>query len=416
MQEKFQKRILILTADVGFGHRSAANALAAALKATRGDTCTVKIANPLDDKRTPSILRDAQTDYDRLVREAPERYKLQYKLGDSKVPNALYESAVTVMLFNVVRDIILDFRPDVIVTTHPMYPAPVSAVLTASEKDIPFIIVITDFVDVHISWLHRWADMWMAPTQAVYEQAVRVKLPKERVYITGIPVRPEIVLETRQPAEIRKELGWDLERTTLLAVGSKRVKNLFEVLHVLNHSGLPLQLIVVTGGDEKLYQECKQVEWHLPAHLYGFVEEMPAFLRASDCILTKAGGLIVTESLAAGLPMLFVDATPGQELGNAEYVIKHEAGEMADQPIKALEVLYHWLQRDGKLLQEYRQRVKQLGRPNSAFTIADLVWSAADEKPAYSQERSVHLLPRLMDLLASFDINIGNQSGALKKK
>lgn len=415
MQEKLQKRILILTADVGFGHRSAANAIAAALNATRKDHCLVEIFNPLDDKRTPAILRDAQADYDRLVREAPERYKLQYKLGDSKVPNALFESAVTVMLFNVLRDIILKFRPDVIVTTHPMYPAPVSAVLTANELAVPFIIVVTDFVDVHISWLHKWADLWIVPTRAAYEQAVSSNLPKERIHVAGIPVRPEIVLETRTPAEIRQKLGWDKQITTLLAVGSKRVNHLSEVLHVLNHSSLPLQLILVAGGDEELYKELKNVEWHLPAHVYGFVEDMSSFLNASDCILTKAGGLIITESLAAGLPMLFVDVTPGQELGNAEYVIKNRAGEMADNPIRALEVLCHLLQDDAKLLHEYRKQVKKLSLPNSAFTIADMVWSAAEQKPWYFTKHRADVLPKLMDLLAGFEINPGNNLGALKK-
>ncbi|RPI82354.1 MAG: hypothetical protein EHM41_18550 [Chloroflexi bacterium] len=60
----------------------------------RKNDCVVEIFNPLDDKRTPAILRDAQADYDHLVREAPERYKLQYKLGDLKVPNALFEGAL----------------------------------------------------------------------------------------------------------------------------------------------------------------------------------------------------------------------------------------------------------------------------------------------------------------------------------
>jgi hypothetical protein len=52
------KKILILTADYGYGHRSAANAIAEALQETHGEDCIVEIVNPLDDPRAPVFLRD----------------------------------------------------------------------------------------------------------------------------------------------------------------------------------------------------------------------------------------------------------------------------------------------------------------------------------------------------------------------
>jgi 1,2-diacylglycerol 3-beta-galactosyltransferase len=66
------KQILILTADYGYGHRSAANAIAEALQATYGQDCHVEIVNPLDDPGAPTFLRDDQKNYDRLVREMPD--------------------------------------------------------------------------------------------------------------------------------------------------------------------------------------------------------------------------------------------------------------------------------------------------------------------------------------------------------
>ena len=66
------KRVLILTADAGFGHRSAANAIAEALQDTHGNDCTYEIVNVLDDERTPRVLRDIQSDYDRIARDMPD--------------------------------------------------------------------------------------------------------------------------------------------------------------------------------------------------------------------------------------------------------------------------------------------------------------------------------------------------------
>ena len=54
------KRILILIADYGFGHHSAANTISEALQETYGGNCVVEIVNALDDKRAPAFLRKEQ--------------------------------------------------------------------------------------------------------------------------------------------------------------------------------------------------------------------------------------------------------------------------------------------------------------------------------------------------------------------
>lgn len=47
------KYILILTADYGYGHRSAASAIAEALQETYGADCSAEIVNPMDDPKRP---------------------------------------------------------------------------------------------------------------------------------------------------------------------------------------------------------------------------------------------------------------------------------------------------------------------------------------------------------------------------
>ncbi len=49
------KKILILTADAGFGHRAAANAVAAALTERYGDACRVTVVNPLESRRARAV-------------------------------------------------------------------------------------------------------------------------------------------------------------------------------------------------------------------------------------------------------------------------------------------------------------------------------------------------------------------------
>lgn len=397
------KRILVLTGDAGLGHRSAANAIAAALKQQYGRRCTVEIVNPLDDERVPAFLRDSQADYDRMVQDMPGLYELGYQASDAAVPGALIEAALTVMLYVVMRDLIRDWRPDAIVTTYPTYQAPVGAVKMVEGLDVPLITVVTDLVTVHRIWFSRAADLCIVPTGAARETALGFGPSQDQVEVIGIPVGLEISNEKRDRAAIRAELGWQDDLATLLVVGGKRVSHLEGVLRALNHSGLPLQLSVVGGGDKAAYHTYQGVEWHVPAHVYGFVDNMPTLMHAADATMCKAGGLIVTESLACGLPLLLVDVLLGQEEGNADYVIRGGAGERVSDPVDALVTLYHWLDRKGALLDELTQNAVRLGRPCAAYEIGERVWAMAERRVG-SRAQETGERSGLIELLTRFGV------------
>jgi UDP-N-acetylglucosamine:LPS N-acetylglucosamine transferase len=371
------KNILILTADYGYGHRSAANAIAQALQEIHGKDCRIEIINPLDDPRAPAFLREDQSAYDRLVREMPDLYKLGYQVGETRLAGGLVNSTFTLMLFNVLREIIRQKQPDVIVCTYLFYQGILSAVFAIDKNHIPVLTVVTDLATVNHLWFHPAADLCLVPTQTVYNLAIEAGLPQEKVKITGIPVRPDLLKGNQDQASLRLNLGWRPDLFTVLAVGSKRVEHLYDALRVLNHSGLPLQLVVVAGGDDELYRHFQETEWHVETHCYNFVAEMGTFMRAADCILSKAGGLTVSEGLACGLPMILIDVIPGQETGNANYVVSGNAGVLAGDPIEILETMCHWLENDRGLYRQQAQNARRLGHPRAAYDVADLIWSAA---------------------------------------
>ncbi len=377
MDSQNPKRILILTANAGFGHRSAAIAIAAALQEIYSDLCTVEIVNPLDDKRTPLPLRESQSDYDKLVRIMPEFYRFWYETSDSAAGSTVIDAALLPMLLEVMADLIRKHHPDVIVTTYPLYQFPLHTAYSLHRQRAPLVTVITDLVSVHRVWFHRTCDLCIVPTEAVQQLGLESHIPPHKLKIVGIPVHPDFARERQDKASLRTELGWRTDLITLLIVSSKRVSKLRDILRALNHARLPLQLAIVTGGDEVLYNDLSQWEWHVETHLYQFVKTMPMLMHAADCVMSKAGGLIVSESLACGLPILLADVLPGQETGNADYVVQNGAGALAEDPSTALEVLYHWLDQDAHQLAEYAQNAQRLGRPHAAYDIADLVWELA---------------------------------------
>lgn len=411
-----KKRILILTADAGFGHRAAANAVAASFKFQYGDESQVDIVNPLDDKRVPFFLRDSQTDYDRIVRDMPDLYRLGYQTSTAPIPTAIIERALIVLLYEVMEDLIGQFEPDVILVTYPIYQAPIAAVFDINKCYIPLYSAVTDLVDVHPIWFNKNVDGCFVPTENSQEEAIRSGIPPEKVFVTGIPVHPNIHNEQRGSLEIRSKLGWRPDLLTFLAVGSRRVESLTTTLNVINHFGAQLQIIAVAGKDKDLYRSLIMTEWHIPVHIYEYTSTMPMLMKASDAIISKAGGLIVTESLASGLPILLTDVIPGQETGNAEYVVENGAGDRAETPLDVLEVLAHWLAADKALFYERARNARRLGKPKSAFKVAEMLWKAANE--GFLDKPSQHKAnrPGLLELLAEFRVQFHDHFLHLPKK
>lgn len=372
-----KKRVLIMTASLGFGHMSAANAISTALQRNHDDV-DVTVVNPAEHEMTSDILKEIHDLYD----ESSKReglYELLYKLSDTGIAAMATNSAVSVMLRDAVYSVIDEYKPDVIVVVHEDYLAPLKSLYEMAGFKIPIVTVITDLTTIHRRWFNQISKITVVPTDIGAKLASDHGLLKAKIRQIGIPVNPTILDETRTVEEIRQEHGWDLNKKTIIVVGSSRVSNLVENLHGLNHSGLDIQLVLVAGKDEKLYTRFKNTEWHVTTHIYNYVENIPAMIRAGDMVISKAGGLIVSETLALGKPILITDVIEGQETGNANYVLENGAGDKAFNPMDVLETVFHWMQEDGKLLKVRSEKAKAVGNPNAAFEIADVVYELMDE-------------------------------------
>ncbi|MCA9912670.1 MAG: hypothetical protein KC496_04960, partial [Anaerolineae bacterium] len=331
-------KILVLMAEMGFGHKSAAEAIAAAAEAEFKDRCEVIIANPMSGKDAPAIFKRLQNDYDEAVQDAGS-YELLYQLGDTPLGGAALEGGLSLLLRNAVEKTIREHQPDVIISVKEDYLAPLSALFELTGEKLPVMTVVTDLTTIHRMWFHSVADICVVPTKQAALLADRYGLPERVVRQIGVPVSPVLSQEKRSKAELRDELGWRKDRITALVVGSKRVRNLPDKLRGVNHSGLPLQLALVSGGDDDLYRQFERTEWHLPTHIYNYVENLPMMMHAADVIISKAGGLIISETLAVGLPLLLADVIEGQETGNANFIVNAQAGAITTTAIDLLETL-----------------------------------------------------------------------------
>ncbi|NDJ52136.1 MAG: glycosyltransferase [Chloroflexi bacterium] len=395
-----KKRILLLIADAGYGHRSAAQAIIAAL-ADYPDV-EAEVHNPLDGEDVPAVIRKSQYQYDKFVQNMPELYQQAYEASDIPIVNSLVESVATVALYDILRRTVKAKQPDGIVIPYPYYQAPLAAYFSLSETSIPLMTVVTDLATVHRAWFNPVSDLCVVPTAIVAGLAQESGLPMDKVKTIGIPVHPDFG-RTYDQAALRQRLGWATDKTVILAVGSDRVSNIPRMLQPVNHANLDVEMALVAGGNDELYAEFQQTEWHQPTHIYNFVENMPQLMAAADCIVCKAGGLIVTEALAAGLPLLLVDVIEGQETGNAAFVIDANAGAHVTEPTELLETVYHWIQ-DGQLPTK-QSYARQAGQPHAAKEIAKLAYELVSQNQPSSDAVKQLDNNSILDLFARFGVD-----------
>ena len=383
------RTILVLTNDAGLGHRQAALATVAALEQRYGDLCRPLLVNPLEEPGVPAVLRNTQSEFNRVVRFAPALYRFGHGLANTALPTRLMERLEVLTLSGPIGRVLDRARPDVVVTTHPSFVYLLADYRRRWGETWPVVVLVTDLARLQRLWFSREIDLYLVPTAEAATLATRRGIAAERVHVTGIPVDLRLS-QGQSRAEVRAAHGWDPTLPTVLAVGSRRVHEFTAFLRAVNEAELPVQWVVVTGDDDELLAEVRDIDWRGPAHLYGYVTELPFWLRAVDAVVTKAGGLTVAEALAAGCPPFIIQCTPMHERGNADYVVAHGAGVRAESPAALVAALRRALADGGRPLAQLAECARALGQPRAAFHAAELIWAQTERHALHPDPLATH--------------------------
>ncbi|PYI57455.1 MGDG synthase family glycosyltransferase [Paenibacillus flagellatus] len=200
-------------------------------------------------------------------------------------------------------------RPDALVATFPFGGA--FEYIRMRGMRIPTYTVITDFT-LHNRWLSTTPDRFFVATDDLKREMIRRSVPESRIAVTGIPIRETFYGEGR-PAE--------RERSVLIMAGAlgmpRRIREIARRL-----SELPgTKTTVVCGRNETLRRELEAAFAREPdVDVRGYVERIDELMRRSSCLVTKAGGVTLSEALQIGIPIVVHRPIPGQEKENALYL------------------------------------------------------------------------------------------------
>lgn len=158
--------------------------------------------------------------------------------------------------------------------------------------------------------------------------------------------------------------------------------------------------MVVTGRNKRLYTSLQRTRagLHVPVKVFGFVQNMPEFMHASDVIITKAGPGTICEALACHLPIILSGYVPGQEEGNVDFVTRNEVGMLAMDSGTLVDALRRLLMPGSPELRRFLENAARLSHPMASFDIATFILSnlSSSEEPSIWQTPNWQRRKRLL--------------------
>lgn len=372
-----QPRILILHASIGGGHASAARALDLAFRQRGIDNVIVQ---DIFDFAGDNFRRAVVGSYLVTSEKAPLLWKMFYESGDvsdprwTEIKNELRGQAQRPLFFLTLFRYLKKLAPDIIIGTHFM---PLEILLPRKRKGkiaAPLYEVITDYM-VSSDWIQNGVASYFVASEFTRAAMLARGIDPALVHVTGIPVNPALAVEKNR-AEARARVGLETEHLITLLGGGIQSNRVHHVAQELLKTNLRGTLVIVAGRNKELQQEISGLQNGTSLRLLklGFIDYLDDLVAASDVVITKAGGLTVSEILARGTPMIVIDPIPGQEEWNADFVSGSGAGiqlrMMETAPAAAVALLG-----EPARLEAMRVRAARVGRPRAALDIVDMVLS-----------------------------------------
>lgn len=369
-------RILIFYSPFGSGHLSASRALREAFIEHNEHVVIVEDIF----EHIGSALRAAVSNlYQQISEKAPLLYEMYYDTTDvdeislATTSNLLTDAIYTPFLQGLLR-FVEKTAPDVIICTQQFPLAAISFLKQQRRLSQPLYVVVTDYM-VHASWIApRVEGYFVAHPQTGYVLQRR-NVDPARIHATGIPIKLEVTRPKERDACRRQhELPLDRPIITLFGGGIEPKRVRLMVARLLEEAREPAFLVTVAGRNAELSAALNELRSGAQMGLrkLGLIDYVDDLVVASDVVITKAGGLIVSEVLARETPLVIIDPIPGQEEWNADFVAGSGAAVQLRMPEMVPPATLSLLGSPARLAQ-MQQAAAAMGRPRAALDIAGYI-------------------------------------------
>jgi UDP-N-acetylglucosamine--N-acetylmuramyl-(pentapeptide) pyrophosphoryl-undecaprenol N-acetylglucosamine transferase len=269
------------------------------------------------------------------------------------------------------RTIIRHFKPDVVIGTGGFASGPLLRM--AGIAGIPTVLQEQNsFPGITNKWLSKKAHKICV----AYEHLERF-FPKNKIVLTGNPVRQDLVDFKEKRAAGLAFFKLDATKKTLLvlggSLGARRINQLI-AKELVNFSAQNVQLIWQCG---KLYNDqFAHFNEKENVQVVSFIDKMDLAYAAADVIISRAGASSVSELCLVGKPTLFIpspNVAEDHQTKNANAIVDKEGAllikenELDTQFATTINSLLN----DGNLQKKLSENMLQLAKPNATIDIVD---------------------------------------------
>jgi UDP-N-acetylglucosamine:LPS N-acetylglucosamine transferase len=369
---KKKKKILILFSTLGGGHVSASKAIEQALDKLYPDKYEIKLLDYFA-LLSDSLNKSLQKLYDNSVKFAPMFYKTFFDFFDTKWQLQLVSKLNSPFIAAPIKKELIKEEADLLISTHPMWDYVLAEIWHKKKPHAPLITVILDSITIHKIWLLSKANYRVVPN----EDSAKILIKKEgidakNIKTFGFPVDLQFTEKTDK-AKVLKSLGLNPKLFTILVFATmenyKKSQVLFEKIIFEKRD---YNVIAICGRNEELYDKIQYLKKEKNVKILNWTTQAPDIIKASDLVITKAGGATVMECIASLKPMIITQVIPGQEEGNAEFIDKHKLGVLLPKNSKGLKKLPLIISNIRKNYDKYKNSLKKHSKPDAALKVAKL--------------------------------------------
>lgn len=370
--------VLVLSCGTGGGHNSAAKAVSEEMM-RRGHQVTM--LNPYTLKST-ELSKKINNTYISTVQKAPKAFGTVYKIGDlyRRLPFRSPVYLVNHAMNHSMEDFFNEHPVDVVIMPH-LFPAEIMTNMRLHGMNVPkTIFIATDYVCIPFTE-ETECDAYVIPSVDLTDEFVEKGIPKEKLYPIGIPTAAAF-RESRTREQEKQYLGLDIEKKYILisggSMGSGKIEKAIEKLQGYFDESQDVELIVVCGSNQKLYQKLI-AQKRKQTTVIKYTNDMVAYMRACNLFITKPGGLSSTEAAVCGIPIIHTAAIPGCESCNARYFSEHGMSiisEDFDELVSAVKSLLEHEERCTEMIASQKKGVN----PEAAADICTLAENIVNNK------------------------------------
>ncbi|MFC1808006.1 glycosyltransferase [Candidatus Omnitrophota bacterium] len=365
------KKILLLYISILSGHHRAAMAIERALKFLDPEVVVYSINS--FNYTNPILSKVINQTYSGIIKTTPEVW--EYIYDNPKIVKNSQRLKEIIHRYNSskMKALIEEFNPDVVACTQAFPCGMVADYKNTYKSDIPLVGVLTDFYP-HSYWLYETVNRYVVSSDEAKAKLCENGIPEDRIKIFGIPI-DESFKDAIDKQLVLKSLGLsEGVKTVLVMGGSSGHGPIKRIVLALDRIQSEIQTIVVTGTNSKLntYLRRRVSRFRKKVVVTGYAGNVNELMAVSDIIITKPGGLTVSEALSKSLAIIVVNPIPGQEAKNTEFLLGKKAALKAANEHE-LAILVDSLCRMPSKLEAMKHASRVLGKPDSAMNLAKMI-------------------------------------------